>query len=134
MALINTHRIVINVARIAIPDSKALRMLPVSKLLRLGQHQIAAKFFVATGPSFAKKNLESYEILFFGLKLYLLTFDKIDEDKFIDLPFFSFDKKVKKNSPERKESLKSFFSQIPSSISNQGPIRCSFFKCGTHLS
>ena len=88
MAFINNHRIVISLASVAIPDSKAFRMLPVSKLLRLGQHQIAAKFFVATGPSFAKKTQNLTKFFFWGLKLYLLTFDKIDEDKFIDLFFF----------------------------------------------
>ena len=96
MTFINSHRIVINVARIAISDSKAFRILPVSKLLRLGQHQIAAKLFLRPGHRLRKKPRILRNSFFGGLKLYLLTFDKIDEDKFIDLPFFSFEKKVKK--------------------------------------
>ena len=69
MAFIKTHRIVINVAGIAIPDSKAFRMLPVSKLLHMAQHQIAAKFFVATGPSFAKKTQNLTKFFFFWSKI-----------------------------------------------------------------
>ena len=64
MAFINTFRVVINVARIAISDSKAFRMLPVSKLLRLGQHQIAAKFFLRPGHRLRKKqNLTKFFFL-----------------------------------------------------------------------
>ena len=69
MAFINTHRIVINVARIAIPDSKAFRMLPVSKLLRLGQHQIAAKFFLRPGHRLRKKPQNLTKFFFFWSKI-----------------------------------------------------------------
>ena len=108
MAFIDTFRIVINVARIAISDSKALRMLPVSKLLRLGQHQIAAKK-IFDRAIVCEKNPESYEILFLGSKIVFAHIWQNRRRQIYWSLFFSFDKKVKKNSQERKESLKSFF-------------------------